>query len=64
MTAVANGAVRCDGCGKISRNPLGEYVRKDGTTAYILAEEFYDGTAVGSIKDFCVECATPTPSED
>ena len=40
---------RCDGCGKISMAPLGEYSRKDGSAGYINDER-------GSGRDFCDEC--------
>jgi hypothetical protein len=43
--------VRCDVCGKFSRNrTTGEYVRKDGSCGYIWPDEKTDS------KDVCDDC--------
>lgn len=50
MAAHGKKGRRCDGCGKISMNRTGEYVRKDGSAGYINSEE-QDGA-----KAFCTDC--------
>lgn len=50
MGMTRNGAVRCDGCGKLSRHLLGEYTRPDGTAGYI------NSHGRNSDVDYCEEC--------
>ena len=50
MTMAVNGAVRCDGCGRLSRHPLGYYQRPDGTGGHICSQ------GRNSDQDFCDEC--------
>jgi hypothetical protein len=56
MSATANNGVRCDGCGRISRNPLGEYRKPDGSAGYILGTPFWDETSTDDDQDYCEEC--------
>lgn len=56
MSLTANNAIRCDVCGKISRNPIGEYTRPDKSAGYIRPMEFIDPTDL-SDQDICDECA-------
>jgi hypothetical protein len=39
---------RCDRCGKIANNRMGEYVRKDGSQGYVWHDE--------SGEDICDDC--------
>lgn len=55
MSQTANGAVRCDGCGRISRNPIGEYQNPDGSLGYIVGTPFW-GVDVDDGKDWCQTC--------
>ncbi len=64
MSLTKNRAVRCDWCGRLSRNPNGEYAKTDGTAGYIVQpewERFPGGdptaTSVPSSSDICEECA-------
>ncbi len=65
MSRTRNNAIRCDWCGRLTRNVNGEYTRPDGVSAgYIVQpewERFPGGvTTDGSIEsnnDVCEECA-------
>lgn len=50
MSAFGKRGVRCDTCGKFSKNPQGEYTRKDGSAGYIWLREEDDS------KDDCDDC--------
>jgi hypothetical protein len=52
MSLMANGTIRCDGCGMFSRHPLGEYTKPDGSAGYINCPRWKpdDGN------DYCDEC--------
>lgn len=58
MSATKNNRRRCDKCGKISSNQLGEYVRKNGACGYINHQE---GDVVG---DTCDDCREKTMNEE
>jgi len=65
MSRMKNGSIRCDWCGRLTRNENGEYTKPDGVSAgYIVQPEWqrFPGgrTDVGSIPsedDICEECA-------
>jgi hypothetical protein len=57
MTLTKNGAVRCDDCGKLSRHPMGEYLKPDGSVGYI------NSKGQNSDKDYCDECGFKRFSE-
>ena len=50
MSAFGKHGARCDYCGKFSKNPRGEYVRKDGSAGYMWPDENDD------TKDICSDC--------
>lgn len=62
MSLTKNGCTRCDWCGKLSNNKLGEYTKPDGAcVGYINQPEWYR-TESGADKgiddgsDICEEC--------
>ena len=65
MSVTKNGCVRCDWCGKLSKNKQGEYTKPDGVNAgYIHQpewERFPEGrsdlSSIPSNNDICEECA-------
>ena len=62
MSVTKNKCVRCDWCGKLSNNALGEYTKPDGVCAgYIHMPDWCrneDGSAKGDDgRDICEECA-------
>lgn len=59
MSAFGKQGVRCDKCGKFSRNRnTGEYTRKDGSCGYIWPDEKDDS------KDICDDCLETQPESD
>jgi hypothetical protein len=58
MTATRNGAVRCDGCGRLSRAPLGAYTQPDGSAGYINSQ----GRNIS--EDYCDECESARVRDD
>lgn len=64
MSRTRNNAVRCDWCGKLSRDPDSAYRKADGTTGYIVQPEWerfpggdHTADSVPSNNDICEECA-------
>lgn len=65
MSQTRNGGIRCDWCGRLTRNRSGEYTRPDGVSAgYIVQPEWErfpggDPTreSIPSERDICEECA-------
>lgn len=51
MSLNKNKSVRCDRCGKLSRDPQGYYKKPDGTAGYINSRGY------NIAEDFCDECA-------
>lgn len=62
MSATKNNAVRCDWCGKLSSNQLGEYTKPDGRSAGYINSPEWERNEDGSYKedggwaDICEEC--------
>jgi hypothetical protein len=53
MSLIRNGSCRCDWCGRLSRNQLGQYTRGDGSAGYIHSPDWDKDGA----QDICEECS-------
>ena len=56
MSAMKNGSVRCDTCGRLTRDITGQYERKDGGIGTIAAETHFYPELPSSERDLCDEC--------
>jgi hypothetical protein len=62
MSLAKNSSVRCDWCGRLSRNALGEYVRPDGSAGYIGCPDWAKEDAAGDDgRDICTDCEMDPP---
>ena len=61
MTAMKNGGVRCDVCGRLSRDPLGYYQNRDGSSGCIREAAQQGRPDLPANADVCDHCAPPPP---
>ena len=64
MSLCKNNSIRCDWCGRLTRNKNGEYRKTDGSAGYIHQPEwtrFPDGDptrmSLPDSRDICEECS-------